>query len=130
MTHHSPAHHCTALPRLLLGLALASATTLASAQPHATTAPDEASTVLETHTAEAPPATLPLPELVLRSPQIGDATHDLLALQRDGRQASPTPRPIAGDVAGRSYSRYLKSFEHPIPEAFGTTVKTSSGGGK
>ena len=48
--------------------------------------------------------------------RVGDATAGLLALQREGRAASTVPRPIAGEVATRSHQRYLKSFEHPIPE--------------
>lgn len=63
--------------------------------------------------------------------QVGDATSSLFAWQRSGEIASKTPRPIAGSVASRSYERYLKSFEHPIPEHMSSTVKTStSGGGK
>lgn len=62
--------------------------------------------------------------------QVGDATQGLLAWQRSGDIASKTPRPIAGSVAQRSYERYLKSFEFPIPERISSTVKTSSGGGK
>ena len=61
--------------------------------------------------------------------QVGDATQGLLAWQRSGDIASKTTRPIAGDVAHRSYERYLKSFEFPIPERMSSTVKTSSGSG-
>jgi hypothetical protein len=57
---------------------------------------------------------------------VGDATRDLLALQRSGSMASATRRPIDGEVASRSYLRYLKSFEHPIPEKYGTAVHGSS----
>ena len=60
---------------------------------------------------------------------MGDATHSLLAWQRSGEIASRTPRPIAGSVASRSYERYIKSFEHPIPEHLGSTVTKSKGGG-
>jgi hypothetical protein len=64
--------------------------------------------------------------------QVGDATQGLLAWQRSGDIASKTPRPIAGNVAQRSYERYLKSFDFPIPERMSSTVKTStdSGSGK
>lgn len=60
---------------------------------------------------------------------MGDATQSLLAWQRSGEIASRTPRPIAGSVASRSYERYIKSFEHPIPEHLGSTVTKSNGGG-
>lgn len=60
--------------------------------------------------------------------QHGDATHGLLAMQREGDLASRTPRPLAGDVASLSYQRYLDSFKHPIPEKFTTTVSKSGSG--
>ncbi|MDH6591323.1 hypothetical protein M2165_001212 [Variovorax sp. TBS-050B] len=59
--------------------------------------------------------------------RVGDATGALLAWQRSGEIASPTPRPIAGPVAFRSYERYLKSFEHPIPEYLNSSVKKAPG---
>lgn len=59
--------------------------------------------------------------------QIGDATSTLLAWQRSGQVSSTTPRPIAGSVANRSYERYLKSFDYPIPEQFNSSVKSTSG---
>lgn len=61
--------------------------------------------------------------------QVGDATLNLFAWQRSGEIASPTARPIAGGVAGRSYERYLKSFEHPIPERLGSSVTNAKNGG-
>lgn len=61
--------------------------------------------------------------------QVGDATQGLLAWQRSGDIASKTTRPIAGNVAQRSYERYLKSFEYPIPERMSSTVKTTTGSG-
>lgn len=56
--------------------------------------------------------------------KVGEATSSLLAFQASGTAASRTARPITGDLAGRSYQRYLKSFEYPIPEKFGASVKT------
>ncbi|MBB1599337.1 DUF3613 domain-containing protein [Variovorax sp. UMC13] len=77
-----------------------------------------------------PPAPEPELETVLTvRMQVGDATHNLLALQREGTQASNTPRPLAGDVASLSYQRYLDSFKLPIPEKFNTAVQRPSGGG-
>lgn len=49
---------------------------------------------------------------------IGSATEGLLAWQRDA--AGARPRPIDGEQASRSYQRYLKSFETPIPEHYST----------
>lgn len=68
-------------------------------------------------------------ELLYEPLQVGDATQGLLAWQSRGDIASSTPRPIAGAVANRSYERYLKSFEFPIPERLGSTVKSSNGSG-
>jgi len=69
-------------------------------------------------------------EYVVYEPlRVGDATHDLFAWQRGGEIASTTPRPIAGDVANRSYQRYLKSFDYPIPESMGSIVKQTAVGG-
>ncbi|QRF56955.1 DUF3613 domain-containing protein [Variovorax paradoxus] len=65
-------------------------------------------------------------EQALPPPEVGDATLSLLHWQRSGAIGSTTPRPIPGPVANRSYERYLKSFEHPIPEFFNSTVKTKS----
>jgi len=63
--------------------------------------------------------------------QVGDATSNLLAWQRSGEVSSTRPRPIEGSVANRSYERYLKSFEYPIPERFNSSVKSTGGtGGK
>ncbi|QHE86452.1 DUF3613 domain-containing protein [Hydrogenophaga sp. BPS33] len=54
---------------------------------------------------------------------VGDSTRSLLQRQRDGREASATPRPIDGRVAELSHQRHLKSFEHPIPAWFDSRLK-------
>jgi len=61
--------------------------------------------------------------------QVGDATHNLLALQREGTHASKTPRHLTGEVANLNYQRYLDSFKFPIPEKFNAAVQKSPGGG-
>jgi len=65
--------------------------------------------------AESPAAT---PSL-----RVGDATRDLLQRQREGREASATPRSIDGAVAEASQQRYLKSFEQPLPAWFGSRLQ-------
>lgn len=54
--------------------------------------------------------------------EIGQTTRDLLRMQAAGTHAGPR-LPILGDQATASYARYLKSFEHEIPEFLKTSVK-------
>lgn len=68
-------------------------------------------------TASAPEASPP-PKQPDRRITIGRSTQDLLAMQRASQGARP--RPIDGEQAGRSYQRYLRSFETEIPEHFDT----------
>ncbi|WGT63261.1 DUF3613 domain-containing protein [Variovorax paradoxus] len=124
--NHTPADWTAPLQlRLALAAALFCVATAAAAQavPQAqetqkTEAKQAAVQEAEAEEYESPPPLL-----------MGDATLNLLAWQRSGEIASRTPRPIAGSVAGRSYERYIKSFEHPIPEHLGSTVAKSKGGG-
>lgn len=67
-------------------------------------------------------------ELFYAPLQVGDATKGLLDWQSSGENASSTPRPISGVIANRSYERYLKSFEFPIPERMTSSVKSTSSG--
>lgn len=53
-----------------------------------------------------------------QSAPVGAATREALELQRAGRAASATERPMSGEVAGRTHQRYVESFSHPIPESF------------
>lgn len=87
--------------------------------------------------APSPPASpagggAPLDETAAATDQpalpVGAATQRLLALQRGGTMASATPRPIPGEVAHRSYERYLNSFNHPIPDRYGSSVSVRQGG--
>lgn len=56
--------------------------------------------------------------------RVGDATHNLLQRQREGREASATPRPVGGQAADLSHQRYLKSFEQPLPAWFDSRLKS------
>jgi hypothetical protein len=81
----------------------------------------------QTPATPAPAAPDAAPAAPLR---VGDATSSLLEKQRAGTLASTTPRPIAGEVAQRSYERYLRSFERPIPESFTTVASPGAKTGK
>ncbi|WPG36898.1 DUF3613 domain-containing protein [Variovorax sp. EBFNA2] len=146
MNHNELAHRLSTLSACALATAFFFVTAAAAAQTASTSAPQgnaalsQTSAVTATGTAHAGPASpsqlaQDVPAAAeeqeafdLLSPQVGDATLSLFAWQRSGEIASRTARPIAGAVAGRSYERYLKSFEFPIPERMSSTVKTSSGG--
>jgi len=58
--------------------------------------------------------------------QIGDAAHSMFALQRSGQLAAPA-LPMLGAEASAAYARYLKSFDHPIPEHLDSSVGTVGG---
>ena len=77
----------------------------------------------------APPATVatdvaPLPPAPRTRLQSGEATRNLFRLQASGQHAGQR-LPILGDQATLSYARYLKSFEHEIPDFFETDVARS-----
>lgn len=71
------------------------------------------------------PAPQPSSTPSARQIQIGQATTELLDLQRASR--GQRPRPIEGEQASRSYLRYLKSFESTIPDHYGTGLNTGAG---
>ncbi|WP_343125666.1 DUF3613 domain-containing protein [Stenotrophomonas sp. ESTM1D_MKCIP4_1] len=56
----------------------------------------------------------------------GATVRHLFQLQASGTRAGAR-LPILGDQATASYARYLKSFEHEIPEFFETDVTPGSG---
>ena len=58
--------------------------------------------------------------------QVGDVTRQLLTMQSQGTHAGKH-LPIPGQEASASYQRYLKSFEHPIPEFYDAAVSKSAG---
>lgn len=88
-----------------------------------------------------PPAAVteaPLPQLVVAEPPaavepvraegFGSDTRYWVATQISGSQAVTEQRPMAGEVAKRTYDRYLKSFEYPIPETFKREGFNNGGG--
>ena len=80
--------------------------------------------------APAPAQARALPEPVAQhaAAEPGDTTRHLLRLQASGVQGGRS-LPVLGDQAHASYARYLKSFEHEIPEFFENTVGQSTPGG-
>jgi hypothetical protein len=74
------------------------------------------------HAEDTPPAK---PTIV-----VGASSEAILAQQREGKTAGAA-QPMTGEVAARSYQRYLESYNKPMPdfkEAAGGS--TSSSGGK
>jgi hypothetical protein len=60
--------------------------------------------------------------------EVGDATQAWFAMQAEGSQAGVSA-PMPGVQASAAYTRYLKSFDKPIPEHFGSSLKDSISGG-
>lgn len=104
----------------LLPLALAALAGLCAPLAGAQTAAPAAAVAPAPSVAPAPAAeAAPLPANPARE-RVGDATRNLLSLQRSAGGAN---RPISGDQAGLSYQRYLDSFKHPIPETLDSMVR-------
>lgn len=62
-------------------------------------------------------------------PQPGEETRAWLQLQTSGAASVSTPAPMSGEVADKVYARYLKSFDHPIPQHFPRESFSAGGGG-
>lgn len=77
--------------------------------------------------ASAQPAT-PAAQEPSREEQFGDITRGLVGLQAAGLRSGPG-LPLQGPVATAAWSRYMKSFEHPIPQWFGERVSNGGGSG-
>ncbi|AWH51593.1 DUF3613 domain-containing protein [Stenotrophomonas sp. SAU14A_NAIMI4_5] len=88
------------------------------------TAPAVATTASTVSTQVAAPAAQSTAALVPTGN--GATVRHLFQLQASGTQAGAR-LPILGDQATASYARYLKSFEHEIPEFFETDVTPASG---
>ena len=56
-----------------------------------------------------------LPLSALADPKPGAETRAWLDLQKSGKAASKEARPVPGEITEKSYNRYLKSSDHPIP---------------
>lgn len=125
--NHEPAERIATLSiRAALAVALFFMATAALAQTEAAKRSEtDAKTVVQAQDSQAAEFDESDPPPLL----MGDATLNLLAWQRSGEIASHTPRPIAGSVASRSYERYIKSFDHPIPEHLGSTMTRSNAAG-
>lgn len=59
----------------------------------------------------------------------GNQAREWLDLQASGRQSAQTTPPLPGDVAGHIYQRYLKSFDHAIPDQYQREKFVQGGGG-
>lgn len=57
---------------------------------------------------------------------VGKTTHSDLQKQAQGRDSVPV-RPLPKAAAKRIYKRYLKSYEHPIPDQYDKKKSFSSG---
>jgi hypothetical protein len=55
-------------------------------------------------------------------PEIGASTQAWFAMQAAGRAAAAAA-PMPGAQASAAYARYLKSFDAPIPDRFGSSIK-------
>ncbi|MGE6333517.1 DUF3613 domain-containing protein [Stenotrophomonas sp. NPDC077659] len=101
--------------------------------PAATTAPTAHAQALPTvdlaQPAPPPPALAEAPPPPPRASRsgIGDTTRGLFRLQASGQQAGAR-LPILGDQASASYARYMKSFDHEIPDFFETGVGKARSG--
>lgn len=86
-----------------------------------------------TGAASAPPAQArPMPAMTTDTVDTGTSsdsiTRQLLRMQAQGTHAGKRLG-IPGQEASASYQRYLKSFEHPIPEFYDTAVSKNQGAG-
>ncbi|MBE1160823.1 DUF3613 domain-containing protein [Dyella acidiphila] len=98
---------------LLAGMLLLSGTAMAQQAP---TTPSTAPTPGFAPAEAAPP---------FHASQPGDTTRYLLQLQASGSQGGKS-LPMLGDEGSAAYRRYLKSFDHPIPDFYDTTLSRNS----
>lgn len=70
---------------------------------------------------------LSLPLVGKADPKSGTDARAWVDLQKSGKAASKQTRPVPGEVADKTYERYVKSFDHPIPETYNRESFTSGG---
>ncbi|MFK2932337.1 DUF3613 domain-containing protein [Dyella agri] len=75
--------------------------------------------------ADANPASAP----AFRANEVGDTTRYLLGLQADDDRPG-TRLPMLGNQASAGYDRYMKSFNHGIPEFYESSVGKNGSGGR
>jgi hypothetical protein len=85
---------------------------------------------LPTHATAAYPSssaepTLSQPAEIKPAPRQLSPTQQWLELQRSGKSASAQAQRYSGEVMNKVHSRYLKSFEKPIPEFFEHEMQTA-----
>lgn len=73
-----------------------------------------------------PTQSAPMADTADTGTHVGSVTRTLLSMQREGTNAGKALS-IPGQEASASYRRYLKSFDHPIPEFYETAVSKNSG---
>lgn len=61
---------------------------------------------------------------------VGTETRAWLDLQSSNSAASPTVRPMPGDIADKVYQRHADSFAQPIPDSLGRDAFVSESGGE
>ena len=72
------------------------------------------------------------PLIATADPKPGTEARAWTDLQKSGKSSVKESRPMPGEVADKAYDRYVKSFQHPIPETYSRESfvgGTGSGGG-
>jgi hypothetical protein len=121
---------------LIMTLALPAAA-FADGDPKSLAPPPPAPAIVEVAPPPVAAAEPPMPvtEVVegpvapVHSEGFGSDVRYWVALQNSGAESVKELRPISGEVAKRTYDRYLKSFEHPIPETYKRESFTAGTGG-
>lgn len=61
---------------------------------------------------------------------LGAESKTWVELQKSGKQATPAPSPMPGEIADNVYQRYADSFKQPIPAEFKRQSAAGDGTGK